>query len=441
VSRRRGVCILKTGQKLVVLACVVPLLHPSLASGAGRRRAGRHAQPTKRVRSAPVAPVVPVAQGSTEDHVHVRTGDTLGTLLAAHGVGASEARLWLASAVGVYDVRRLEPRRGVTFRFDRATHALQAIHYEIDDRTLLTLERTADGIRAARAPLPYFIEVKGAAGRIARGLREDATAAGVPPRIVSELAEIFGWELDVDSGLHPGDEFRVLYENSWQTGGAVPEPGNVLGAELIARGHPLVAVYFEDRDGRGAYYRPSGDPLSRDFLRYPVEFTEVTSEFSLLRDHPILHRSRPHLGVDLAAPTGTPVRAVASGAVSEAGWENELGRCVRVGHPGSITSLYGHLSRFAAGIREGVQVERGQIIGYVGTTGLATGPHLHFAMDRDGEYVDPLALTAAAGARIPDAARRAFERVQAVVTRQLAALPQSAEPRTVSLSSAGFRAR
>ena len=420
-----------------MLACVVPLLHPSVASAAGRRRAGRQA-PAKRVRSAPVEPV---RQGSTEDHVHVRRGDTLGSLLAARGVGASEARVWLAAAATVYDVRDLQPRRGVTLRFDRATHALEAIHYEIDDRTLLTLERTANGIRAARAPLPYFIEVKGAAGRIDRGLREDAAAAGVPSRIVSELAEIFGWELDVESGLHAGDEFRVLYENSWQTGGAVPEPGNVLGAELIARGHPLVAVYFEDRDGRGAYYRPSGDPLSRDFLRYPVEFTEVTSEFSLLRDHPILHRSRPHLGVDLAAPVGTPVRAVASGAVSEAGWENELGRCVRVGHGGSITSLYGHLSRFAAGIREGVQVERGQIIGYVGTTGLATGPHLHFAMDRDGEYVDPLALTAAAGARIPDAARRAFERVQAVVTGQLAALPRSAEPRTVSLSSAGFRAR
>jgi len=114
---------------------------------------------------------------------------------------------------------------------------------------------------------------------------------------------------------------------------------------------------------------------------------------------------------------------------------------VRVGHAGSITSLYGHLSRFAAGIREGVQVERGQIIGYVGATGLATGPHLHFAMDRDGEYVDPLALTAAAGARIPEPARRVFERVQAAVTRQLAALPRSAEPRTVSLSSAGLRAR
>jgi murein DD-endopeptidase MepM/ murein hydrolase activator NlpD len=302
---------------------------------------------------------------------------------------------------------------------------------------MLIVERTADGPRARRAVLPYFMEVKGLAGRIHRGLREDATGSGVPESVVSEIADIFGWELDVSDGLLAGDEFRVLYENIWQAGESRAEPGKVLGAEIVARGRPITAVLFEDADGRGAYYEPSGAPISREFLRYPVEFTEISSDFSLRRRHPILRLARPHLGVDFAAPVGTPVRAVASGTVTAASWVNQLGRAVRIGHTASLESVYGHLSRIA--VREGAAVERGQVIGYVGATGLATGPHLHFAVYRDGEYVDPLASTGASAEPIPFAARRRFERVRTAVTHQLAALPKTEQPLTVSLSTAALR--
>ena len=409
--------MLAGARKLVALGCVLALTQPVLAT------------------TAPAGGT----RGLTEEHLHVRRGDTLESVLGARGVGRAEAKPWIAAAARVYDLRRLAPRRGLTLRFDRDPRALEGIRYEVDDRTLLVLERSADGIRAARAALPYFTEVKGAAGRIERGLREDAAQSGVPPRIVSELAEIFGWELDLENDLRRGDEFRVLYENTWQAGGAQPEPGNVLGAEIVAGGRSRTAVFFEDPDGHGAYYRPSGDALSRDFLRYPVEFTEITSAFSLLRRNPILRRSRPHLGVDFAAPVGTPVRAVANGTVSEAGWASQLGRCVRVDHVGTLKSTYGHLARIAAGIGTGAMVERGQVIGYVGSTGLSTGPHLHFAMDRDGQYVNPLGLTATAGARVPDAARRLFDRVQRAVRRELAALPRTGNL-TVSLSSNASRA-
>ena len=386
-----------------------------------------------------IAAPAPGTVAFSEEHLHVRRGDTLESVLLACGVGRADAKPWIGAAGRLYDLRRLTPRRGVTLRFDRATHRLEGVRYEMDDRTLLVLDRGPAGIRGARASLPYFTEVKGAAGRIEHGLREDAAQSGVPPRIVSELAEIFGWEIDVENDLRPGDEFRVLYENTWQAGGALPEPGNILGAEIVVRGRATTAVFFEDTDGHGAYYRPSGDPLSRDFLRYPVAFTEITSPFSLLRRHPLLRRSRPHLGVDFAAPVGTPVRAVASGKVTEAGWVSQLGRCVRVEHEAALTSTYGHLARIAAGIGAGAGVERGQVIGYVGSTGLSTGPHLHFAMDRGGEYVNPLALTATAGARLPDAARRLFDRVQRAVRRDLAALPRTGNALTVSLSSAPYR--
>jgi murein DD-endopeptidase MepM/ murein hydrolase activator NlpD len=422
---------------LLALVCALVALVP--ASAVGRRRSARPAR-SRTFESATPLPAGHGTRGVAEEHVHVRRGETLGGLLAARGVGPTEARPWLAAAAEVFDVRGLAPRRGLTLRFDRATHALLAIHYEIDGRTLLVVERARESIHAERTALPYFIEVKGAAGRIARGLRDDATGAGVPARIVSELADIFGWELELESDLRPGDEFRVLYENTWQAGTARPEPGNVLGAEIVAHGRPLVAVFFEDEDGRGAYYHPSGDPLSRELLRYPVEFTEITSEFSLMRPHPILRRPRPHLGVDFAAPLGTPVRAVAEGMVSEAGWLGELGRCIRIDHAGSLTSSYGHLARIADGVRAGHAVERGQVIGYVGSSGLATGPHLHFAMHRGGEYVDPIALTATAGTRLPESARRLFGRVQRGVRRQLAALPETGRPLTVSLSSSALRA-
>lgn len=430
---------LRSSRWLAAITCVVALLEPAAESAARRQRAGRRAHrpsrppaPSREIRPPSLARA---SAASVEEHVHIRRADTLGTILAARGLGAAEVRPWLDAAAVVFDLRALRPRRGLTLRFERATRRLEAVRYEIDDRTQLVVERTPDGLRARRTTLPYFVEVKGAAGVIERGLREDARDAGVPDRVVSALADIFGWELDLATDLRPGDQFRVLYENTWQAGERTAEPGNVLGADIVVRGRRLTAVFFEDDDGHGAYYRPGGGALSRDFLRYPLEFTEITSPFSLFRSHPILRMRRPHLGVDFAAPSGTPVRAVASGTVQAAGWLRQLGQAVRIEHRGGLESLYGHLERIAPGVREGGPVEQSEVIGYVGATGLATGPHLHFATYRDGEYVDPLRLTAGPQPSVPDGARRAFERVEGLVRRQLAALPVTANSRTVSLST------
>ena len=428
---------------LVTLTCVAALLHVGHAGAARRKRPARaphgHGKPcdtgstTRAPRSCPRG-----TRGSAAEHLNVRRGDTLEAILAERGIGTAEARPWLAAAARVYDLRRIRPRRGVNLTFDRATHALEAVRYQIDGRTLLVLEAQEDGTIAARRELlPYFVEVRGVAGRIERGLSEDAVEFGMPARVVSDLADIFGWDVDVAGDLRPGDEFRVVYEDIWQTGGTRPEPGNVLGAQIVSRGRTTTAIFFEDADGNGGYYRPSGDALSRTFLRYPLEFTEITSDFSLLRLHPILHIFRPHRGVDFAAPRGTPVRAVGDGTVSYAGRLKELGRCVRIDHAGALTSSYGHLSGVAPGVQAGAAVKRGQLIGYVGATGLATGPHLHYALDRDGEYVDPLALSGAVEQPVPAAARRAFERVQAEMTRELASLPEMAHPLTVTLSHRG----
>ncbi len=473
MSRRRShVGVSQHGVRSVVFLCVTTLLMPSLAGARSRRSAGAGPdslgeEESRRDTTTPAAtfddgtpgsaepgpsdvPAEPPAthesrseatfgvSGEVDEHVHIRRGDTLEHILLLKGLGAAESAPWLRAAQGVYDLRLVQPKRGFSLKFDRATRQLESVRYEIDGRSLLVLQRGADGytVTGHREALPYFVEVKGAAGRIERGLREDTMEAGVPPGIASEMVDIFGWDLDVGARLAPGDEFRVIYENLWETGKSEATPGKILGAEIITRGQPLTAVLFESEDGSGGYYRPDGGALSRDFLRYPLEYREISSEFSMNRYHPILHRWRPHMGVDLAAPRGTPVRAVADGWVKDAGWMGGLGRAVRLEHMGDRVTTYGHLVEVAPGIKEGVTVEQGQVIGYVGSTGLATGNHLHYEVEEGGTVLDPMEFQAEPDSPVADQQRRAFDRVRAKVTRSLASLTVNDRPTAVSLSAA-----
>jgi murein DD-endopeptidase MepM/ murein hydrolase activator NlpD len=380
------------------------------------------------------------SEGDVDEHVHVRQGDTLDHILLMKGIGPSEAYPWLRAAQSAYDLRLVKPKRGFTLHFDRATHQLESVRYEIDDHSLLTLERRSDGtVVGRREALPYFVAVTGVAGRIDRGLKQDTMDAGLPPEVASDLVDIFGWDLDVGANLNPGDEYRIIYENLWETGKSIPSPGKILGAEIITRGVPLIAVLFEADDGSGGYYTPDGRALSRDFLRYPVEFREISSEFSVARYHPILHRWRPHKGVDLAAPRGTPVRAVADGWVRTAGWMGGLGRAVSLEHVGDRVTTYGHLSEIAPGIQDGASVEQGQVIGYVGSTGLATGPHLHYEVEEGGVALDPMMFQVEPDDPVAEPLRRKFDRVRASLTRSLASLPVSDRPSAVSLSAHTLR--
>jgi hypothetical protein len=453
-------------QSLAAVLCVVALLLPSLGQARSRRSAGSGPDSlsggesprdpnvlpeTLDGSSGPADPSAVPSEpratrddrsdgswGQVDEHVHIRRGDTLEHVLLLKGLGPSESYPWLRAAQGIYDLRLVQPKRGFSLKFDRATRQLESVRYEIDGRSLLVLERGPDGytVTGRREALPYFVEVKGAAGRIDRGLREDTLEAGVPPAIASEMVDIFGWDLEVGAHLNPGDEFRVIYENLWETGKSEPTPGKILGAEIGTRGTQLIAVLFETEDGSGAYYRPDGGAMSRDFLRYPLEFREISSEFSMSRYHPILHRWRPHMGVDLAAPRGTPVRAVADGWVSETGWMGGLGRAVRLEHVGDRVTTYGHLVEVAPGIKEGVTVEQGQVIGYVGSTGLATGNHLHYEVEEGGTVLDPMEFQVEPDAPVADSQRRAFDRVRVKVTRELASLTLYERPTAVTLSAA-----
>jgi len=330
-----------------------------------------------------------------ERHATVRRGDSFAQLLRRYDVPAKQALVWQQAARTTFDLSRLRPRRSLTMFFDRGTDDLAAVEYAIDRTNVLVLEKGGDGeVFARQVAVPSSVELRAVSGRIGESMNIDCSEAGVPERIVSELTDIFAWDVDFDE-LAPGDSFRAVYEVAVDESGRVVQTGTILAAQVEAHGKVMTAIYHADEDGIGGYLDEEGRSLDRGQLRYPLEFTRISSEFSLSRFHPILRHNRPHMGVDFAAPPGTPVRAVADGTVSEAGWKGQLGKTVRIEHapPTPYASVYGHLQRIASSIVPGAQVNKGQVIGYVGQTGCATGPHLHFALFSGEDYVNPLEIT------------------------------------------------
>ena len=206
-----------------------------------------------------------------------------------------------------------------------------------------------------------------------------------------QMAEIFGWDVDFARDIQAGDRFALVFEEQFKDGEKIGE-GPIVAAEFTNRGRRVRAVRYVDPTGHADYFSPDGRSMRKAFLRTPVNFTRISSRFSFSRRHPILHKMRAHRGVDYAAPTGTAVKASGDGRVVFAGRDGGYGRTIVLRHGSVYTTLYAHLSRFSKGIRPGKRVEQGQIIGYVGSTGLATGPHLHYEFRVRGAHRDPLSV-------------------------------------------------
>lgn len=334
----------------------------------------------------------PEARQSGEIAHRIRRGETISSVLTAAGVSRAEVDEWLRATRRIYNLNRIYVGQSLTLTIDAGSGRLERLGLEIDAETRLVATRDADGtVQVREEAIPYGRRLRLVAGEITRNLYATAAAAGMPDKIVSDVAEILGWEVDFTTELQPGATFRVVYEELVRRDTMKTSPGRVLAVELTNRGNTHGGYYFADDDGGDAgYYDRSGEALGRAFLRYPVKFSRISSAFSRARFHPILKRNTPHHGVDFAAAPGTPVAAVADGAVTRAGWQGGYGRYVKVRHDGVYGSGYAHLSRIAAGIRPGVKVQKGQVIGYVGSSGRATGPHLHFEMYRQDRYIDPL---------------------------------------------------
>lgn len=325
----------------------------------------------------------------------VPASTTLVNLLAPEHLHGADITGVVAAVSGVFDLRKL--RAGQPWRFER-THdgCVRYLEYEIDPEHVLRVTARAGEPHVFDAAIVHY-DVEGATSTVSAVIDEDTpslfaamTSQGESAELPVALAGIFGGEVDFNSDLQAGDRFSLLVDKIYREGRLV-RYGEVQAAELQNGDRLLVAVRYAPPGGQAGYYDGSGQSLKRFFLRSPLRFEpQVTSGFSPARMHPVLHQMRAHLGVDYRAPAGAPVVAVASGVVTAAGWQGGGGRTVSIRHASGYQSSYLHLSAIAAGIRPGVRVAQGQMIGRVGATGLATGPHLDYRLARNGRFVNPL---------------------------------------------------
>ena len=326
---------------------------------------------------------------------HFLTGETFAGVLSRYGVSTSNATGWIRAAARVYALAQIRAGQRLSMRVDVAASDLVSLEMGVDSSTNLVARRREGVIVATREPIEMGRVRRVVQGTIDTSFYGSAARADVPDEIISEVAEVLGWDLNFEK-LQSGAKFQIQFEELHR-----PDDGGKIGGQLLAvrivqaNGKVHEGIWYQQPgDKAGSYYTSKGQALGRDYLRFPVSFTRISSNFSSARLHPVLKRTRPHYGVDFAAPTGTPVRAVAEGVVTMANWHGGNGRYIQLRHDDTFESGYGHLSRIVSMVRPGARVRKGDIIGYVGSTGLATGPHLHFVMYKNGKYIDPLSAAA-----------------------------------------------
>ena len=386
---------------------------------------------------APLAPAAPPETAWVSVTDTLRAGETLGGLLGRAGLKPADVARAITAAAPAVDERRSRAGMPVTTRRLPADSAPREVVFQLEIDHLVTVRRVNDSTWTGREErLPWRADTVVATGVIASNLYQalDDSASALFPKDVRQalawsLADIYEYRIDMSRELQKGDRLRVLVEREVGPGGVV-RLGPVLAARFTLSGAPMEAIRFADAAGRIEYYDADGRSLRAAFLRAPLSFRRVSSTFGV-RLHPILHTRRKHEGLDYAADAGTPVRAIGDGMVVFAGRRGGYGNLIEVRHHNGMVSRYGHLRGFAAGVRAGRVVAIGQTIGYVGQTGLATGPHLHFELLVNGTQRDPRkALAHSESAEIPAATRDAFQRQrQAMVARLDAPAPASAPAR------------
>ena len=351
----------------------------------------------------------------------VDRGETLGDILLGV-VPASEWGEALTEFRDHADPRRIRAGSKVTVRTGADENDVRGLEVALNpDESLVLVRQRLDGERAEWSgelvSHPLGTDTVMANGVIENDLWRAVT--GVPElgflslsdraRFIHELDQIFQWQIDFTVQIRRGDRFRFVAERSYRLDGSTRSV-RILSAEIVNSGSPFTAVWFDPNDdGRGSYFDVEGESVRRAFLLRPLEYRRISSRFTLSRYHPVLKRWRAHRGVDYAADRGTPVMATGSGVVVSAGERGALGKAVVIRHPSGFQTRYGHLSGFARGVTAGSPVSQGQVVGYVGMTGLATGYHLHYEMLRSGRHVDPLSVDLPADDPVPDEVRSLWE--------------------------------
>ncbi|HQX47697.1 MAG TPA: peptidoglycan DD-metalloendopeptidase family protein [Steroidobacteraceae bacterium] len=345
--------------------------------------------------------IAPAGLAGTAIEVLVRRNDTLDRIFRQLQLSLAD----LASLRSLPDLRttldRLRPGEVLTFFQDGAGQLL-GLERQLSESERLTIARADDGFRSHITENPLERDVRTTDATITSSLFEAARAAGIADQTAIAIADVFAWDIDFVLDVRSGDYFVVTYEQLSQDGEHLRD-GAVLAVKFVNQGREYRAVRYVDSQGDARFYTPEGRSLRKAFLRAPLEFTRVSSRFNPNRRHPVLNRIRAHRGVDYAAPIGTPVRAAGDGRVMFRGVKGGYGNVVELSHANGVLTVYGHMSRFARQLRTGQRITQGQVIGYVGQSGLATGPHLHYEYRVHGRYKDPQKVKLPNAEPLPDA--------------------------------------
>jgi murein DD-endopeptidase MepM/ murein hydrolase activator NlpD len=356
----------------------------------------------------------------------IAQGQTLASSLGWNRISPATVHLIATEMRPVFDFRYARPGDSYRLTQDEDGKVVR-FSYSRSPLDHYTMQREGGGYIAARHQPELVRRRARVAGVVATTLYQAVEALGEEVELAHGFAEIFAWDVDFSRSVQPGDEFSILYERLFLVGDDGAEsyvrPGRILAARYTNSLHEHRALYFEHAEGKGGYYRPDGSSVKRQLLRAPLNYRRISSRFSRSRLHPILRVRRPHLGIDYAAAWGTPVWVVADGTVISRGYSSGLGHLVKVRHANGYVSYYGHLSRYPRGLKVGQRVQQKEVIGYVGSTGISTGPHLHYQLMKNGRSVDPAAVRTPAGEPIPAGAQERFAQLRDELLRGLTPTP------------------
>jgi len=385
-----------------------------------------------------LAELQPAAPQKIETTVALKSGETLMELLMNEGAGRVDAYHAVAALRSYYNPRKLRAGQEIKLAFlndtdetatqddasdNASSRLLTALSLEPDIERTVKVMRDGDGSYTGNEIKKTFTEsYVRAKGTISSSLFLDADRAGVPPRIIVEMIRMFSYSVDFQREIRAGDKFDVYFDRKFDENGVPVMEGNIAYASLTVGGKQHQLWRFKTKDGVWDYFDGKGRSMKKFLMRTPIDGARISSGFGLRR-HPVLGYSKMHKGTDFAAPRGTPIYAAGNGVIEIAGWVRGFGNYIRIKHANSYETAYGHMNGFAKGIKRGTRVHQGQVIGYVGTTGRSTGPHLHYEVHVHGKAVNPLGIKLPTGTQLAGAELKRYQAKRSRVETQMAAAP------------------
>lgn len=352
----------------------------------------------------------------------ILTGSTFSVMAREAGIAVETASKLLDGAKEIYDLADIAAGKDLVFIYNGETGKLKEMQYDIDKDFQLILKdvstTTGELWQAKKSDISYTVETAIAKGIIENSLYKSVISQGLDKRLALALAEMFAWQIDFAGEIQNGDSFKVIYEKKYRDS-VYDHPGKILAAEFINEGKLFQGVYFQGEKTQEGYYDENGNSLQKVFLKAPLQYKYISSGYTYRRFNPILNEYTKHRGIDYAASQGTPAVTVGDGIVVQAGWNGHLGIAVKVRHNETYSTVYGHFMSLAKGTHVGARVKQGQIVGYVGSTGLSTGPHLHYEMHKFGALINPFTEKIPAGEPIEEKDKEEFGKLKEKYQKEL----------------------